>query len=262
MPASWAASSRGKPSRALASVSSRALTRPSRSRRASRRSSAGLRSARIGNNMGVTASPGRVAAQRPMPEPGPSPLRQAGTTRVTTNTGTTAGNAACGIRPRLTRRGMASGERLERCRRVVEHTSAWLARFRRVADYHERWAHPHIALTTFTCAIICLRQVERSTSVTPIEATASATFWPCATRTSTWRSLATISSGVVPLHLARHPVLRAVQRHTSGWTTSVGAAQRLQATCALYELRLRTYLDSWPSCAQGGKKGHYVRHGG
>src|ERR671912_2193980 len=38
--------------------------------------------------------------------------------------------------------------------------------------------------------------VSEPTSVTPIERTASATGVPCATRTSTWRSLETISSGL------------------------------------------------------------------
>jgi hypothetical protein len=38
--------------------------------------------------------------------------------------------------------------------------------------------------------------VSKPTSVTPIERIASATGVPCATRTSTWRSLATISSGL------------------------------------------------------------------
>src|SRR3712207_915293 len=51
---------------------------------------------------------------------------------------------------------------------------------------------------------------------------ASATPCPCETRTSTWRSLATISSGVCLLRGIA--VLHPVQRHTSGWTTSLGAA--------------------------------------
>src|SRR4051794_23058811 len=40
------------------------------------------------------------------------------------------------------------------------------------------------------------RQRSHVTSVTPIERTASATGVPCATSTSTWRSLDTISSGL------------------------------------------------------------------
>ena len=58
LPASRAACSRGTPSSALASASRRALTRPSRSRRANRRSSAGLRSGRIGNGADMARVPG------------------------------------------------------------------------------------------------------------------------------------------------------------------------------------------------------------
>jgi hypothetical protein len=58
IPARRAACSRGRPSSALASASNRALTRPSRSRRASRRSSAGLRSGRIGSGAGMARVPG------------------------------------------------------------------------------------------------------------------------------------------------------------------------------------------------------------
>src|SRR5687767_13630803 len=68
------------PSSAFASASRRALTLPSRSRRASRRSSAGPRSARIGNGAGIAAPHGRVAAQRVSAGPGPSPLQQVGMT--------------------------------------------------------------------------------------------------------------------------------------------------------------------------------------
>src|SRR3712207_5476777 len=55
------------------------------------------------------------------------------------------------------------------------------------------------------------------------ERTASATLCRCETRTSTWRSLATISSGLCLLRGIA--VLLPVRRHTSGWTTSVGVAQ-------------------------------------
>src|SRR5215213_6354333 len=59
-----------------------------------------------------------------------------------------------------------------------------------------------------------------TTSVTSIERIASATGVPCATRTSTWRSLEMISSGVC-LFL-RIVILLRPQSHTSGWTTSKG----------------------------------------
>src|SRR3712207_6118884 len=64
--------------------------------------------------------------------------------------------------------------------------------------------------------------VPQVTSVTPIARTASATLWPCATRMSTWRSLATISSGLCLLRGIA--VLLGGRSHTSGWTTSLGAA--------------------------------------
>src|SRR3954451_16139834 len=50
---------------------------------------------------------------------------------------------------------------------------------------------------------------------------ASATGVPCATRTSTWRSLEMISSGVclfLPI-----VILLWLRSHTSGWTTPTGA---------------------------------------
>src|SRR3954453_4209379 len=52
---------------------------------------------------------------------------------------------------------------------------------------------------------------------------ASATGVPCATRTSTWRSLETISSGVC--RFFRIVILLRLGSHTSGWTTPMGADQ-------------------------------------
>ena len=68
---------------------------------------------------------------------------------------------ARGIRPRIARRGVESGERLGRHRWVVERTLAWLARFRRLTVRYERRADIHLALTTLACALVCLRQVRR-----------------------------------------------------------------------------------------------------
>src|SRR4051812_6813844 len=69
MPAARAASSRLIPSEALASASRRAPTRPSRSRRASARSSAGVRPVAIGTATmaqapGLLSLPGQLAARR------------------------------------------------------------------------------------------------------------------------------------------------------------------------------------------------------
>src|SRR4051812_15640806 len=65
--------------------------------------------------------------------------------------------------------------------------------------------------------------VAEPTSVTPIARIASATGVPCATRTSTWRSLETISSGVC--RFVRIVILLRLASHTSGWTTPMGADQ-------------------------------------
>src|SRR3954466_14679655 len=66
--------------------------------------------------------------------------------------------------------------------------------------------------------------IPQPTSVTPMARIASATGVPCATRTSTWRSLDTISSGVC-LFL-RIVILRlALVSVTSGRTTARGADQ-------------------------------------
>src|SRR3954467_8510193 len=69
MPAARAASSRLIPSEALASASRRAPTRPSRSRSASERSSAGVRPVAIGTATmaqapGSLSLPGQLAARR------------------------------------------------------------------------------------------------------------------------------------------------------------------------------------------------------
>src|SRR5215204_5001118 len=63
--------------------------------------------------------------------------------------------------------------------------------------------------------------VPQPTSVTPIVRIASATGVPCATSTSTWRSLETISSGVCLFF--RIVILLRLGSHTSGWTTPKGA---------------------------------------
>src|SRR3954451_1932871 len=70
MPAARAAASRLIPSKALASANRRLLTRPSRSRRASARSSAGVRLVAIGTATmaqapGLLSLPGQLAGRRP-----------------------------------------------------------------------------------------------------------------------------------------------------------------------------------------------------
>src|SRR4051812_14485282 len=68
MPAARAASPRLIPSRALASASRRALTRPSRSRRASARSSAGVRPVAIGTAT-MAQAPGSLLPREELGRP-------------------------------------------------------------------------------------------------------------------------------------------------------------------------------------------------
>src|SRR5215204_5513208 len=78
---------------------------------------------------------------------------------------------------------------------------------------------------------------------------ASATGVPCATSTSTWRSLDTISSGVC-LFLPIVVILLRLRSHTSGWTTPTGADQEsrgrrdsCQVSCFVYAAIRAGLLD-------------------
>src|SRR3954454_8462873 len=82
------------------------------------------------------------------------------------------------------------------------------------------------------------------TSATPMERIASATGVPCATRTSTWRSFATISSGVC-LFLPIVILLR-LGSHTSGWTTPTGADHDLRGALRYITKDTRCgYVSFW-----------------
>ena len=65
------------------------------------------------------------------------------------------------IKPRITRRGVESSQRLGRHRWVVERTLGWLARFRRLVVRYEQRVDLHLALTTLARALICRKQAER-----------------------------------------------------------------------------------------------------
>lgn len=67
---------------------------------------------------------------------------------------------ACGIIPRIARRGIESRERLGRYRWVVERTLSWLNRFRRLKVRYERRADIHLAFLSLGCALICWKQVQ------------------------------------------------------------------------------------------------------
>ena len=59
-----------------------------------------------------------------------------------------------GIKPRITRRGIESSERLGTHRWVVERTLAWLNRYRRLQVRYERRADIHQAFLSLGCALI------------------------------------------------------------------------------------------------------------
>src|SRR4051794_23539469 len=71
---------------------------------------------------------------------------------------------------------------------------------------------------------------------------ASATGVPCATSTSTWRSLETISSGVC-LFLPIVVILLRLRSHTSGWTTPTGADQDRGAADFLHGLFPGSHIE-------------------
>jgi len=64
-----------------------------------------------------------------------------------------------GIKGRIARRGVESGEKLGRHRWVVERTLAWLARYRRLSVRHERRSDIHEAFLHLGCSLICLNHL-------------------------------------------------------------------------------------------------------
>lgn len=66
-----------------------------------------------------------------------------------------------GIAARIAHYGMESRERLGRWRWVVERTSGWIRRFRRLRIRHERRADIHQAFLSLACPLIFWRYVER-----------------------------------------------------------------------------------------------------
>ena len=65
-----------------------------------------------------------------------------------------------GIKPRIARRGVESGQRLGRHRWVVERTFAWMSRFRRLTIRYERRLDIHHAFTSLACSLICLNALQ------------------------------------------------------------------------------------------------------
>jgi IS5 family transposase len=68
-----------------------------------------------------------------------------------------------GITPRIARRGVEPRDRLGHHRYVVERSLAWLTGYRRLQVRYERRADILLAFTQLACALICLRQLHRST---------------------------------------------------------------------------------------------------
>jgi transposase len=60
-----------------------------------------------------------------------------------------------GIKSRIARKGVESGEKLGRHRWVVERTLAWLAKYRRLAIRYERRDYIHEAFLYLGCSLIC-----------------------------------------------------------------------------------------------------------
>jgi transposase len=60
-----------------------------------------------------------------------------------------------GIKARIGRRGIESGEKLGRHRWVVERSFSWLYRFRRLTVRYERRADIHQAFLDLACSLVC-----------------------------------------------------------------------------------------------------------
>ncbi len=66
-----------------------------------------------------------------------------------------------GITHRLARRGIESSTHLDRHRRVVERSVAWLAGCRRLHRRHERKAEHFLAFAAIACTLICYRRLTK-----------------------------------------------------------------------------------------------------
>ena len=65
-----------------------------------------------------------------------------------------------GVKPRIRRRGVESGQRPGKHRWVIERTFAWLNRFCRLAIRYERRADIHHAFTAIGCSLVCLNALQ------------------------------------------------------------------------------------------------------
>jgi transposase len=68
---------------------------------------------------------------------------------------------ACGIKPRIARRGIESSQRLGRHRWVAERTHGWMARLRRLTIRYGRHEEIHLAFVILGCVLVCLNQIRQ-----------------------------------------------------------------------------------------------------
>jgi transposase len=73
-----------------------------------------------------------------------------------------------GITPRIARRGIESSQKLGRHRYVVERSLAWLVGYRRLQVRYERRADILLGFVQLTCALICLKHLNRPTAGTAL----------------------------------------------------------------------------------------------
>jgi hypothetical protein len=66
-----------------------------------------------------------------------------------------------GVRSRIARRGVESGQRLGRHQYTVERSLAWLVGCRRLKVRYERRADVLLGFVHLACALICLKSLDQ-----------------------------------------------------------------------------------------------------
>ncbi|BET52832.1 hypothetical protein RGQ21_78140 [Kitasatospora aureofaciens] len=65
---------------------------------------------------------------------------------------------------RIARKGIETGERLGRRRRVIERTKSWLSGYRRLSPRYERDPRNYLALLGLAAALCCYKRLIRLTT--------------------------------------------------------------------------------------------------
>lgn len=65
---------------------------------------------------------------------------------------------------RIARKGIESGERLGRRRRVIERTMSWLSGYRRLSPRYERGPRNHLAFLGLAATLCCYQRLIRLTT--------------------------------------------------------------------------------------------------